>query len=80
MWFLMFVACFTTGCELQAYPEAFKTEAECQSLIAKLHSIQKSEFLQAESSRASRLNSALFRAAEERFATGPQTRGGGGHR
>lgn len=46
MWFLMFVACFTTGCE--AYPEAFKTEAECQSLIAKLQSIQKSEFLQAE--------------------------------
>jgi hypothetical protein len=48
MCFLMFVVCFTTGCELQTYPGIFKTEVECQSLIAELRSVQKSEFLQAE--------------------------------
>ena len=36
-----------TGCELQTYPGAFKTEAEW-SLIAELQLVQKSEFLQAE--------------------------------
>ena len=34
MWFLMFVVCFTTDCELRAYPKPFKTEAECQLSIA----------------------------------------------
>jgi hypothetical protein len=49
MWFLMFVVCFTTDCEQQAYPKPFKTEAECQLSIAEIRAAIKRELLKAES-------------------------------
>ena len=49
MWFLVFVVCFATNCEQEAFLKPFRTKAECQSSMAEKQRAIKKELLNIQS-------------------------------